>query len=230
MRTPLMQMRIEVPELEGFSAEQQEELLNAAAKSVRATHGRMSNVPHYIGCALTAISVAAFALTNQGLVIATVVGATVYLGCLTIGFLLLRYSLLRETRRVLRDLIARAAISTASPDARAVKDPLFTVENTFPIKGRGLVLFGITIDQYGNVQVGDRLSIKRPDASTILAEVRGIDYPPGAKWADNPPENPRYGVLIESSDDIPIGSIASLLPKAERGQPVDPPTPPPGGP
>ncbi len=68
--------------------------------------------------------------------------------------------------------------------------PLFTVEGTFTIKGRGLVLLGITIEQYGSVKAGDRITIERPDGSTIRAVVKAVEYPAGAKWIGDPLGSP----------------------------------------
>jgi len=93
--------------------------------------------------------------------------------------------------------------------------PLFTVESTFTIKGRALVLMGITLDQYGTVKVGNPLTIKRPDGSIVQAQVIGIEYPPSVKWAGERPSNPRYGVLVDVGLDVPVGSVVTADRRSE---------------
>jgi hypothetical protein len=86
-------------------------------------------------------------------------------------------------------------------------EPLFTVESAFKIPGRGTVLVGITLDQYGSVKLGDIVVVERPDGSTRHMPVRGIEYPPSIIWSGERPANPRYGVLVESAEDVPVGSV-----------------------
>ena len=88
-------------------------------------------------------------------------------------------------------------------------NPLFTVERTFIIRGRGLVLVGITGDQYASVKTGDPLVIQYPDGSVRQATVRAVEYPPSIKWVGEPPPEPRYGVLVEL-DAVPVGSVVGL--------------------
>jgi hypothetical protein len=45
-------MKLDIPELESFPADQRKQLLEVATRSVNASHGRMSNRPHYVGCGL----------------------------------------------------------------------------------------------------------------------------------------------------------------------------------
>jgi hypothetical protein len=84
--------------------------------------------------------------------------------------------------------------------------PLFTVEETFSIKGRGLVIVGIAAEQYGSFATGDPLMIRRPDGTTVQAIVRGVEYPPSVKYIGERPRNPRYGVLVDAAD-VPVGSV-----------------------
>ena len=58
-------------------------------------------------------------------------------------------------------------------------EPLFTVESTYTVRGRGLVLVGIsTGDQYGSIQINDPLTIRLPNGSILHSAVRGMEYPP----------------------------------------------------
>lgn len=89
-------------------------------------------------------------------------------------------------------------------------DALFTVESTFSIHGRGIVLLpGVSIEQYGSVKAGDPLLIQRPDGSVLEAVVGGVLYPPSIKWIGEKPANPRYGVLVDI-DDVPAGSVVTI--------------------
>ena len=90
-----------------------------------------------------------------------------------------------------------------------MSDALFTVESTFTIRGRGIVLLpGVSLEQYASVKVGDPLSITCPNGSVIRTEVRGVEYPPSVKWIGDRPANPKYGVLVGVTD-VPAGSIVT---------------------
>jgi hypothetical protein len=92
------------------------------------------------------------------------------------------------------------------------KDCLFTVERIFTIKGRGLVLVGISADEYGSVKIGDALLIARPDGSVGHGVVRGVEYPPSIKWVERPAESPLYGILVDLDLDVPVGSVVKIDP------------------
>jgi len=66
-------------------------------------------------------------------------------------------------------------------------EPIFTVESTFQIRGRGLVLVGIAAEQYGLVKAGDALLVRRPDGSLVRAIVQGVEYPPSVKYVGERP-------------------------------------------
>jgi hypothetical protein len=87
-------------------------------------------------------------------------------------------------------------------------EPLFTVQSTFTIRGRGLVLEGIRRDQYASIKVGDTLVIQRPNGSKARTIVRGVEYPPSVKWIGERPPDPRYGVVVDI-DDVPVGSVVA---------------------
>jgi hypothetical protein len=42
-------MAINIPELDGIPAEQRQSVMEEAVRTVNATHGKMSNVPHMSG-------------------------------------------------------------------------------------------------------------------------------------------------------------------------------------
>jgi hypothetical protein len=88
----------------------------------------------------------------------------------------------------------------------------FTVEDTFTIRGRGLVIHGIRFDQHHLFKAGDRLSIQRPDGSEVEAVIQGVEPVVGAVYAGEPPpfHLRRYGVLIDV-DDVPIGSVVMAI-------------------
>lgn len=90
-----------------------------------------------------------------------------------------------------------------------MSDALFTVESTFTIRGRGIVLLpGVSLEQYPSVKVGDPLSITCPNGSMIRTQLCGVEYPPSVKWIGERPANPRYGVLVDVND-VPAGSIVT---------------------
>jgi hypothetical protein len=79
---------------------------------------------------------------------------------------------------------------------------LFVVEDTFLIRGRGLVpVPGIIPEGEERFRVGDRIMLKRPDGSEMEWEIGGLELlcP-----------NPRHDVVIllkgMSKEDIPIGT------------------------
>jgi hypothetical protein len=54
---------------------------------------------------------------------------------------------------------------------------LFTVEDTFTIKGRGTVLVpGIVPEGEERFRIGDALRLRRPDGSEVEATIDGIDF------------------------------------------------------
>lgn len=95
----------------------------------------------------------------------------------------------------------------------------FTVEELFTIRGRGIVLHGVTIDQYHLFKVGDRVSVQRPDGSMFETTTRGVESLVGTKYLNGPPpvELRRYGILVAadgiSADDVAHGSIVTVEPR-----------------
>jgi hypothetical protein len=108
-------MAINVPELERVPAEQRQSVLEEAVRTVNGTHGKMSNVPHYVGCALMATTVLPLAVMNKGAFVAVIAGVPVYALSLLIGILLWRRSMTRELRAVVsRIMAARAGTERAN--------------------------------------------------------------------------------------------------------------------
>ena len=83
---------------------------------------------------------------------------------------------------------------------------LFVVEDTFLIKGRGLVpVPGIVPQGEERFRVGDRLVIRRPDGSHLEWTIGGIEI-----FSCTPPR-PRHDLVILLKDlnrrrTVPIGS------------------------
>ena len=87
---------------------------------------------------------------------------------------------------------------------------MFTVGETFIIRGRGRVIEGFRFDQHPLFKAGDVLSIERPDGSKVEAVIQGIEPPVGRVYAGEAPpmSERRYGLLIDI-DDVPVGSVVS---------------------
>ena len=110
-------MAIKIPELEGIPAEERRSVMEEAVRTVNGTHGRMGNVPHYVGCALTIAIVVPLAVMNKGAVVAVLAGLPAYALSLLIGVLLWRRSMVRELRAVVSRIIAARAGASADDAA-----------------------------------------------------------------------------------------------------------------
>jgi hypothetical protein len=80
---------------------------------------------------------------------------------------------------------------------------LFTVEDTFLIQGRGLVLVpGIVPQGDERFRVGDPVLLKRPDGSTLTWKIGGLEIISGARRSGDVP------ILLVGLDkkDLPIGT------------------------
>jgi len=101
-----------------------------------------------------------------------------------------------------------------------MSEPLFTVQETFIIHGRGHVLVGLTTDRYQLVKSGDELTLEFPDGSGTTATVCGVEYPPSIKWVGEKPADPRYGVLVDC-EGVPVGTkvyLQSRSPSCEEAR------------
>ncbi len=82
---------------------------------------------------------------------------------------------------------------------------LFTVEDRFSIKGRGLVpVPGIVPQGAERFRVGDPIMIRRPDGSCLGSTIAGIEMVHAS------PPRPKNEIVIVlkdlSKEDVPIGS------------------------
>ena len=102
-------MAMNVPELESIPAEQRQSVMEEAVRTVNASHGKMSNSPHYVGCALAAAVVLPLAVTDKGPLVAVLAGVPAYALCVAIGIVLWRRSMVRELRIVISRIIAARA-------------------------------------------------------------------------------------------------------------------------
>lgn len=82
---------------------------------------------------------------------------------------------------------------------------LFVVENTFFIRGRGLVPFpGIVPQGDERFYIGDPISLRRPDGSCLDWAISGIEM-----INCTPPRRHNEVVIVLhglSKDDVPIGT------------------------
>ena len=101
-----MPIRIRLLELDQLPPDQQRAVFDQALSLVEASHGQMSNMAHYVGCALTAIIVLLMAMTGQSIFLAILAGIPAYFGSLLVGFFLWRKSIAIELEKVIRQLIA----------------------------------------------------------------------------------------------------------------------------
>jgi hypothetical protein len=104
-----MPIRIRLREFEQLPPDQQQAVFNEALSRTRAAHGQMSNVAHYVGCALTIIIVLLTMMTGQSIFVAILAGIPAYFGSLAVGFFLWRRSISFELEKVIRQVIAARA-------------------------------------------------------------------------------------------------------------------------
>jgi hypothetical protein len=86
---------------------------------------------------------------------------------------------------------------------------LFTVDEVYDIEGRGSVVCGFSLEQYGELRQGMNISLRRPDGSSIATFISDVEYPPSIIWLGKKPDDATYGVLWGrsiSKDDFPIGT------------------------
>jgi hypothetical protein len=95
-------MPIDLPELDEVPADQRQQVLEEAVRSVNQTHGRMSNVPHYVGVALTMVIILLMFIAGYGFVAMLLASAPAYVGAMVVGIVLWRRSMVVELRRAIR--------------------------------------------------------------------------------------------------------------------------------
>jgi hypothetical protein len=78
---------------------------------------------------------------------------------------------------------------------------LFTVEDTFTIRGRGTVLVpGLVPESDERFRIGDSLRLVHPDGSELVVAISGIEF-------FNPGPQAQYPVLVAlPKSEVPIGS------------------------
>jgi translation elongation factor EF-Tu-like GTPase len=84
----------------------------------------------------------------------------------------------------------------------------FTVEDTFLIEGRGLVVTGKMVGERHGFRSGARVKVRRPDGTQITGAVRGVDV-----FGSCFTEGAGIGVLLDVSvgkEAVPRGSVVSL--------------------
>ena len=96
-----------------------------------------------------------------------------------------------------------------------MSDYLFTVDATFPIKGRGIVLApGVQWDQ--RVQAGDTITLHFPDGTIHASHIRGIPMvPPGRQPL------PILIAVVDGQDKVPVGTVVRrrIVAHSEDGAP-----------
>lgn len=92
--------------------------------------------------------------------------------------------------------------------------PLFTVEDAFTIRGRGVILVpGIAPRPGERPRVGDPVVLHRPDGSRLEAEIGGLEL------LHTSPDRPEIPILIRglSRADVPIGTqVRPIAPRPPR--------------
>lgn len=87
------------------------------------------------------------------------------------------------------------------PDANVTPVLLFTVTDTFLIRGHDLILAPGISSNHDNVRVGDPLRLKRPDGSILESAIGSIEM-----LTPNPMRVFPIAVRNLSKDDVPIGT------------------------
>ena len=84
----------------------------------------------------------------------------------------------------------------------------FTVEDTFLIPGRGLIVTGELENAEHNFRARTSVKIVRPDGTEIFTVIRGIDISCGSEVNQT-----KIGVLLEAitKSDVPIGSKITIV-------------------
>ena len=73
-----------------------------------------------------------------------------------------------------------------------MSEAVFTIEDTFAIKGRRRVLVGLMGDVLPKLRIGDSVKIPLADGSSFQSRVRGIE-----SFMDAMAPNPPVGILLD---------------------------------
>ena len=111
-----------------------------------------------------------------------------------------------ECRQIAPDKIRASILAAAEyPDGMSSGSPLFTVRQTVPLRGDGLLLAPGLPHGMG-LQPGEALRLRRPDGSALVVVTGGKSIPPRRE----PHQGTRtYPVQIRSSvipEDVPKGT------------------------
>jgi translation elongation factor EF-Tu-like GTPase len=92
-----------------------------------------------------------------------------------------------------------------------MKRKFIEVDDTFLIKGRGLVITGWMEENTPHLKVGDSVEILRPDGTKVNSQVKGIEIICRKDFSKGK-ERENIGFMLKdlSKEDIPIGSIIFL--------------------
>ena len=90
---------------------------------------------------------------------------------------------------------------------------IITVEDTFSIEGRGLVVTGWKENSSVNIKMNDLIEILRPDGTTIKSQIAGVERFVNRKYFSESSETENIGFLLKdlSKKDVPKNSIISLV-------------------
>jgi hypothetical protein len=102
-------MRIDIPELMSLPADERQSIIDAASRSVNATHGRMGNAPHYVGAALVAGAVLWGLWAGHGLVWCVSLGVLLYFGVMAVGVVGWQWSMAVAVKQFIRSALAARA-------------------------------------------------------------------------------------------------------------------------
>ena len=89
---------------------------------------------------------------------------------------------------------------------------LITVDETFLIQGRGLIVTGLKEENCAEIKGGEFVEITRPNETTIQSQIAGIEFIKRTNPIDFA-EIRRFAFLLRdlSKEDVPKGSVINLL-------------------
>jgi hypothetical protein len=93
----------------------------------------------------------------------------------------------------------------------------FTVADSFPVRGVGLLLAPGVGDLDPPLRIGDRLRLVRPDGSAVASVVRALHL----LYAPNPIPNPFLALPEFQPADVPPGTAVWVASDAEPGAAAD---------
>ena len=93
-----------------------------------------------------------------------------------------------------------------------MKREILVVEDTFDLKGRGLVITGLVEDDAPKLRKGDRIEILQPNGSKINSIVVGVEMI-GRKCFPVPNQKENLAFMVKDllKEDVPRGSVINLV-------------------